>query len=422
MSVHGPHVEFPPVSVGESPASARPPSGEWLLLYILAAVQFSHIMDFVIVMPLGPALMREFSITPGQFGIIVSSYTFSAAVFGFLLAFVIDRYDRKTALLGLYAGFAVSTILCALAPSYGLLLLARTAAGACGGVLTAITYSIVGDYIPESRRGAALGLVMSAFAMASIAGVPFGLYLATRSNWHAPFFMLGGLSLSVLALAWMSLPSMRRHLGAGSGRKPAHKTLLRSLRELMEPNHIRSFTLMLLINMAGFLVIPYLSPYLVANVGMLETELAYLYLVGGGFTLFTSRVVGHLADRYGNLAVFRVAAVISLAPVLLVTVLPRIPTPLAIACTTVFMVLMNARMVPSVAMVTAGVAPHQRGGFMSLNSSVQQIGIGTASLIGGMILTRGPGGELSGYWVVGVLACLVTVACLPVAKRIRQVS
>jgi predicted MFS family arabinose efflux permease len=178
-------------------ATGKFSSQEIKLLLILALVQFTNIVDFMILMPLGPQLMRWFSITTQQFGLLVSSYTFSAAMFGLLSSFFLDRFDRKRALLTIYMGFIVGTLACAVAPSYTLLLIARIVAGAFGGVLGALGLSIVGDQIPENRRGAATGILMSAFSMASILGVPLGLGLAALSTWHLPFLVLGFSSLVI---------------------------------------------------------------------------------------------------------------------------------------------------------------------------------------------------------------------------------
>src|ERR1700741_4673051 len=224
---------------GVDPAAAR--RGEWALLAVLAAVQFCHIMDFVIVMPLGPQLMRTFGITPEQFGLIVSAYTFSAAVSGLLAAFVMDRYDRKAGLLVVLAGFGVGTVACALAPSYGFLVLARVMAGAFGGVLGGVVFAIVGDQVPPARRGFAMGGVTSGFSAASVLGLPVGLFLAAHHGWHAPFFLLAGITAAVALLAAAALPPMREHLVESQGRP---RPLAGGLEVLREPAHLPAYALM----------------------------------------------------------------------------------------------------------------------------------------------------------------------------------
>ena len=190
------------------PAAPRPaPSSERTILLTLAAVQFTHILDYMIVMPLGAGLMRVFDITPTQFSYLVAAYGAAAAVAGLIGGFFLDRVDRKHALFALYAGFAVATLACALAPTFSALLAARVMAGACGGVAGAIVIAMVGDVVPPERRGRGFAFVMSAFPLASIAGVPLGIKLASMFQWHAPFYLLVGLAVPTLIGIARLIPS-----------------------------------------------------------------------------------------------------------------------------------------------------------------------------------------------------------------------
>ena len=193
------------------------------MLLVLATVQLANIMDFMLVMPLVPQLMRALSITESQFGTIVSSYTFSACVAGLLAALVIDRFDRRKALLGLVAGFTLATFSCGWANSFAVLVASRIATGAFGGVLGALVYMVIGDAFPDSRRGQATGTVMMAFALASVAGVPFGLFLGNQLGWPAPFFMLGGLGVFVWIVAFFTMPSLTAHMTKSRDRHPARE-------------------------------------------------------------------------------------------------------------------------------------------------------------------------------------------------------
>src|ERR1043166_9466275 len=197
------------------------PMNERLLLFVLAAIQFTTVVDFLIIMPLGPQYMRVFAITPGQFGLIVSAYAISAGICGIASGFFLDRFDRKRALMALYAGFTLGTLFCALAPTYQLLVAARVVAGAFGGVAGALILAIVGDVVPEERRGTAMGLVMSSFSVASICGVPLGLLLASTLTWHVPFFALTGLCLIVWFAAFRVMPSLTGHLHHLEAQHPA---------------------------------------------------------------------------------------------------------------------------------------------------------------------------------------------------------
>lgn len=397
-----------------SPAHRGP---EWLLLLVLATVQFTNIVDFMIVMPLGPQLMRVFAISPAQFGLMVSAYTFSASVFGFLGAFFIDRFDRKAALLTLYAGFALGTLLCALAPTYELFVGARVVAGAFGGIMGALVYAIVGDAIPAHRRGAAMGKVMAAFSIASVLGVPMGLTLANWFGWHAPFIMLAGLSLLVLLAGLYAMPSMTQHL-TGERRQP-----LADIRAVLtEPNHLRAFTLTVTLMFGGFTVIPFISPYLVANVGLTEAQLTYVYLAGGAVTLFTAPLAGRLADRLGKYRVFAVACTLAVLPILALTNLPVVPVAVAIAVTTAFMVLTTARGVTGMAMVTEGVAPRYRGGFMSINSAVQHMASGMASAGAALLVTKTASGTLTGYSTVGLIAAMASLLTVVLGRKLKSLE
>ena len=412
-------VEVPGPEKHDVRAHAAPPArasrrGEWMLLAALAAVQFCHIVDFVLVMPLGPQLMRSFAINPQQFALIVSVYTFSAAVSGLLAAFFMDRYDRKHALVFLLVGFALGTLLCAWAPTYGFLLAARVAAGAFGGVLASVVFAIVGDQIPPERRGLAMGIVMSGFSAASILGLPLGLWVAAHAGWHMPFAVLAAVTGGVALYAALALPSMRQHLG---GERPS--PLAGVLDVVRQPMHRRAFLLMVLMMFGGFTLTPFLSPYLVANVGVAEADLTYVYLFGGIFTLAVGPIVGRLADRFGQNRVFMGAALLSIVPLLLVTNLPRVPLWAALAVTSFMMVGFNARMVPGMALVTGSVEPRRRGAFMSVNSSVQQMAAGLASFAGGAIVGGSEATGLTRFPLVGLLAVGSTLLAIPVARGLR---
>ena len=397
---------------------AQIPAGERTLVLVLAAIQFTHIMDFMIMMPLGPQLMRVMLISPQQFGILVSAYTLTAAVAALAVAFYTDRFDRRQTLLFLYAGFVISTLLCGIAPGYNELLTARAVAGAFGGVAGATVHSIIGDAIPENRRGAATGMIMSAFALSSIIGVPIGLVLAAHFSWRAPFLLLVAVSVLVFILTWRILPPMRSHIVAGEAHRPLEQ--MRSV--LGTANHLRAFVFMFALMFAGFSVIPFISPYMVANVGLKETDLPYLYLFGGLATAFSSRYIGKLADRYGKRQIFTLIGLISIAPLLITTNLPPAPVWVAICASVIFMVFVSGRFVPAMALVISSVEPRLRGGFMSINSAIQQLGLGAASFLAGTIIGHGAGGTLTNYWLVGLIAVGATLLAIALAWRVEPVA
>lgn len=394
------------------------PAHEWSVLVILASVHFVHIMDFMLMMPLGPQFMRLFGITPQQFGFLFSVYTFSAGLSGFLAAFVIDRFDRKTALIWLCAGFCIATLMCTLASTYTMLLIARGVVGAFGGVMGTVIFSIVGDVIPAQRRATATGTVMSSFSLVAVMGLPAGVWLADISDWRAPFVLVSVLGMLVVIVAWRLLPSVGSHL-----QYQREENHLRQLRLIFfNRNHLTAFLFIAVLMFAGFSIIPFISPYMVANAGLKETDLAYLYFWGGLFTFFTARMTGRYADQYGQRRVFSIAAALSIIPILLITNLTRVSLEIAIICMVLFMIFVSGRFVPAVALIIASVEPRLRGSFMSLNSSVQQISAGCASLMAGSVIGKSVTGELTHYNVIGLIAALATVACIAISARLRSAA
>jgi len=379
---------------------------ELILLALMAAVNFNHIVDFVIMMPLGPQLMRIFQITPHQFGLMVSAYTFSAGASGFLASFFIDRFDRKSCLLFFYLGFALGTLACSMAPSYLTLLCARSLTGAFGGVLASLVLSIVSDAIAYERRGSAMGIVMGAFSLASVVGVPFGLFLANGIGWHAPFVFLGIIAIINLLGVWAWVPSMKEHMNKGIIRH----TPIQSLKHILKTQkQVVALTFMFCLVLGQFSIIPFLSQSFVANAGLLENQLPLLYLFGGICSMFTSPLIGRLSDRYGKKLVFQTSILLSLIPIILITNLGTHPLWVLIMISSSFFIVMGGRMVPAMAMISATATPEYRGSFMSISSSVQQLSAALASYLAGVIVVKGDAGQLLHFNVAGYFAVVFSI-------------
>jgi predicted MFS family arabinose efflux permease len=391
------------------------PKERWLLL-TLAAIQFTTILDFLIIIPLGPQYERVFGISPSQFGLIVASYGISAGLMGLAAGFFLDWFDRKQALLWLYSGFALGTLFCAMAPTYHLLVASRFVAGAFGGVVGAVILAIVGDVVPMERRGAAMGMVMSSFSVASIVGVPAGLYVAEWYNWHVPFYVLAGLSAIVLAVAAAITPPLRGHMSHMVEEHPVKRVWA----VMTHPDHQRAYVFMAALTFTGFCIFPYIPTYMVGNVGLKESQLPWIYLCGGLCTVFSMNWVGRWSDRSGKLRVFTLTSLSTVVPVLLMTNLPREPLAAALAVSTLLMICMSSRMVPAMAMMTGAVEARYRGGFMSINSAVQQLSMGLTSLIGGMILGQNEKGEVTHFPVNGVLAITFACLCIYLARFLKN--
>ena len=385
----------------------------WLLL-TLAGIQFTHIVDFMVMMPLGPQLISLFNISDAQFGLLISSYTFAAGASGLLASFYVDRFSRKKLLLALYVLFALSTLACGLAPTYDTLMLARVAAGAFGGVLAAMTQTIVADVIPFERRGRAMGIVMSSFALASVAGVPISLFLAAHFSWHMPFFSIAGVCLALAAGAWVTLPPLADHLQ--SQRSSPWAAILEVI---SDANHQKAFAFTALLMLAGFTVIPYISIYTTTNGGLTLQQLPYIYLVGGAATLITARWVGRLTDSVGKVKMFSIMATFAMFAVLLVTLSASFGLWGILLVAAVMFVGMNGRMIPGMALVTSAANPKLRGTFMALNSSVQSAAMGVASFVGGLVISRDAQGLVQHFWMNAVIGMVATGLGLMLVGRLK---
>jgi predicted MFS family arabinose efflux permease len=386
----------------------------WLLL-TLAGIQFTHILDFMIMMPLGPQFTALFGISNAQFGLLVSAYTLSAGFSGLMAATYIDRFGRKQLLLSMYSLFGLATLACAFAPDYVWLMVARVAAGLFGGVLSALSQTIVADVIPFERRGRAMSVVMTSFSVSTVAGVPLGLFLAAHFNWHAPFVGIAAL-VGLLALgAWQTLPRLDAHL-----HHPERVSVWRGIGQVLaEPNHLKAFAVSGLMMFAAFTVIPYITIYLQSNAGMQASEVPWIYLCGGVATLLSARYFGRLTDRVGKVQMFQRLALAVTVPLMATTLSQGLPLWGLLAISTLFFTLMSGRMIPGMAMISSAVEPRLRGTFMTLNSAVQSASMGMAALVAGLIIGRDTQGQLTLYWVAGLLGVVASLLSVWLAGHLR---
>ncbi|MBF0399540.1 MAG: MFS transporter [Magnetococcales bacterium] len=375
---------------------------ETFFLFTLAGIQFTHILDFMIMMPLGPLLIEAFGIDTQAFGLLVASYTLSAGTASLLVATFIDRFERKKLLLVVFFLFGASTLACGLAASYPALLVARGLSGTFGGVMGAMVQTMIGDVIPYSRRARASGLVAAAFSVSTVAGVPVSLWLANHLQWRTPFLLTAALTGIVMLPALRTLPELRQHI---HHKKPAHafSTMFMVLSDF---NHIKTLIYSTLIIFSGFTVIPYITLYAVHNVGIAQFDIPIVYLVGGTATLFSSQLIGRWADRRGKVEVYRRLALATTIPLLVVTHVSSATLPIWILCTTTFFVLVSGRMIPAITIITAAAQPGLRGTFMSLNATAQSLAMGAATLLTGFVVGQESGGQIVGYAQVGYIAVL----------------
>ena len=391
------------------------PRRERWLLFTLAGIQFTHILDFMIMMPLGPQFTALFGISNAQFGLLVSAYTLSVGFSGLMAATYIDRFGRKQLLLGMYSLFGLATLACALAPDYAWLMVARVAAGLFGGVLSALSQTIVADVIPFERRGRAMSVVMTSFSVSTVAGVPLGLFLAAHFNWHAPFVGIAALVGLLSLAAWQTLPRLDAHL-----HHPERVSVWRGIGQVVaEPNHLKAFAVSGLMMFAAFTVIPYITIYLQSNAGMKAEEVPWIYLCGGLATLLSARYFGRLTDRVGKVQMFQRLALAVTVPLMATTLSQGLPLWGLLAISTLFFTVMSGRMIPGMAMISSAALPRLRGTFMTLNAAVQSASMGLAALVAGLIIGRDAQGQLTGYWMAGLLGVVASLLSVWLAGHLR---
>jgi len=382
----------------------------------LAFLQFAVILDFMIVAPLGALVMPALDISPRDFGLIVSAYAFSAGASGLLVAGFADRYDRKKLLLFFYTGFVLGTLWCGLASSFHALLAARIVTGIFGGVIGSVVMAIATDLFEPGQRGRVIGFLQTAFAASQILGLPAGIYLSNRWNWHAPFLVMVGFGIAGgLVVAWKLQP-VAAHLAAPQERSP----WMHLYDTVREPRHWSAFATMMLLATGGFMLMPFGSAYLVNNLGIALTSLPTVYLVTGVFTIFIGPLVGKLADRQGKYPVFLGGSILSILMVLIYVHLPPVPLAVVIVVNVVLFAGIFSRIIPFQAMATSVPEMTKRGSFNALGAAIQQVSGGVASVIAGHIVTMSSDGKLERFPVVGYVVVGATLTAMFTTLKVKQ--
>lgn len=388
-----------------------------IIVLLLASINFTHILDFMVMMPLGNLLIPYFKISTQYFSQIVASYSISAFVSGLIAMFFVDRFDRKHILLFGYTGFILGTFCCGIAPSAFLLLLSRIVAGLFGGIIGAQVLSIVADSFEYEKRATAMGYLFSAFSVASVVGVPLSLFLAGRFSWHMPFFFIAGLGSVIIVLVYLNLPNITKHLSAdGSHEKAIDIIKIIIAKRLNITAFLFGGTLML----GHFIIIPFLNPFMEFNVGFSEWQRNLVYIVGGLATMFSAPIAGKLADKFGKFTIFTVFAIASLIPIYFITQLYVLPYYFVLTLTGIWFVFSSSRNIPAQAIISNVVEPKYRGSFQSFNSCVTSAFVGLSTLLAGMIVTKSPSGKLEHYPIVGYLSMLVIASTLVLAYSVKK--
>jgi predicted MFS family arabinose efflux permease len=378
------------------------------LVALLAFVQFTIILDFVIMSPLGAILMPALNIGASQFGVAVSVYAFSAGISGVLAAGFADRFDRKRLLLFFYVGFAAGTALCALAPNYHLLLLGRVVTGVFGGVIGSIVLAIITDLFPLHLRGRVMGYVQTAFAASQVLGIPLGLFLANRWNWHVAFGAIVGLAVAVIVAVLVLMRPVDGHLRL----KQERGAFAHLLATVSEPNYTLAFGVTTLLATGGYMLMPFGSAYTVHNLGIDIVHLPTIYLVSGLFSIVIGPLVGRASDAFGKFPTFVFGTAMTIVMVLIYTHLGQVGLALVIAVSVLMFVGIFSRMIPSQALISAIPAPHQRGSFSAISASLQQLSGGLGSALAAAVIAQNDDGSLRHFDRLGFIVIATSLVAL----------
>lgn len=383
---------------------------------VLAFLQFTIILDFMIISPLGAMMMPALNITPHQFGWAVSSYAFSAGVSGFLAAGFADRFDRKRLLLFFYCGFMLGTLLCALANTYPLLVLARIVTGLFGGVIGSVALAVATDLFPLEMRGRVMGIISTAFAASQVLGLPAGLFFASRWDWHAPFFAILGIAIPAGLLILLRMKPVADHLTLRQERSP----LMHLIHTVAEPRFSLAFVLVTLMPTGGYMLMPFGTAFIVNNVGLAFAVLPVIYLVTGLCAVFVGPLVGKASDRFGKFPTFCVGTVISVIMVTIWTNMGHAPLAWVIVINVLLFAGIFSRMIPAQALISAIPGPTQRGAFNAVSASLQQMAGGISSGIAGLIIVQIPDGPLEHFDWLGYIVVAVALVSLTLMYSLHK--
>jgi predicted MFS family arabinose efflux permease len=409
-----------PASTYNSPTSPNVPPAftgyQKFVVGILAFLQFTIILDFMILSPLGAMLMPALKLTTSQFGWVVSVYAFSAGASGLLAAGFADRFDRKKMLLFFYSGFVLGTLFCGLAPSYEMLVLARMVTGIFGGVIGSIVFAITTDLFPMEMRGRVMGAVQTSFAASQVMGLPIGLYFANHWGWNAPFLLIVGVSTVVGVFMAIYLRPIDGHLKLQSTRNP----FMHLANTVRKPRYIGGYCATALLATGGFMIMPFSSAFTVNNLGIRLDNLPMIYMITGMCSIITGPMMGRVADSIGKFKVFCFGSCLSIVMILIYTSRGATPLGGVVLISAGMFIAITARMVAASALVSAVPLAADRGAFMSVNSSIQQISGGAATALAGLIVVQQASGHIEHFDTLGYVVVFATLITIAMMYRIHR--
>ncbi|MFN3454395.1 MAG: MFS transporter [Pseudobdellovibrio sp.] len=388
-----------------------------IVVALLAFLQFTIILDFMIISPLGAAVMPALKINPSQFGLVVSAYAFSAGLSGILAAGFADKFDRKKLLMFFYIGFIIGTLFCGLANSYEALLIARIVTGLFGGVIGSIVLAITTDIFPLQMRGRVMGIIQTAFAASQILGIPVGLYLSNHWGWHIPFMMIVAISILAAFVIWFYLNPIDGHLKL---QHEGHSPLYHLWLTLKNPKYIIAYLTTALLTTGGYMLMPFGSAFSVNNLGVSLTDLPLVYLITGLFTIMIGPLVGKISDTFGQFKTFIFGALMTILMVVIYTHMSVSPLWLVILVNVLLFIGIFSRVIPAQALTSATPSQAQRGSFMAVNASLQQVSGGIASVIAGLIVVETVAGKIENFEIIGYILVATTLISIYTVRRIEK--
>ena len=390
------------------------------LIALLALLQFTIVLDFMIIAPLGALVLPVLRLTPSQFGLVVSAYAFSAGLSGILTAGFADHFDRRKLLFVFYTGFAGGTLLCALASNYPMLLVARLVTGLFAGVVGSVSFAIIADLFSFEQRGSVMGFVQTAFGASTVLGVPVGLMLAAHFSWNSPFYLIVAVSLIVFALILVRMQPVSGHLK----HRVDHSAWHHLLHTLSNRWYLQGFMTTCLLSIGGFTLMPFMSAFVVNNVGVPVTRLPLVYIFVGACSVIAGPIIGRVSDVVGKYRVFATSCALAIVMVLIYTHLGPTPLWLLIPIMGTLQIAVFSRIISSSALISAIPSPPDRGAYMAIGSSAQQMAGGVAASIAGYVVVQTPEGGLRHYDALGYIVVLTTIISLAlmffISRRVER--
>lgn len=387
------------------------------VIFVLAITQFTVILDFMVMSPLGDLMMKSLNLSPSKFGWAVSAYAFSAGVSGLLTAGFADRFDRKKLLLFFYTGFIIGTIFCGLAHSYEALIIARIITGLFGGVIGSISMAIITDIFALEQRGRVMGFVQMGFGASQVLGVPIGLALANYWGWEAPFLMVAALAIIVALIIFLYLQPVNKHLAFTHNQSP----VTHLVNTIYRKDYRIGFTATALLSIGGFMMMPFGTAFAINNLKITQDDLPMLFMVAGISSLIIMPLIGRLSDQIDKFTLFTIASVWMMIIVVFYTNLSVTPLWLVIIINILMMMGIMSRMVPSTALTSAVPDMPDRGAFMSINSSLQQIAGGIAAAAAGtIVIQKNKMSPLEHYNLVGYVVVIISLISIFLLFRVKR--